>query len=123
MVPVNLPDSAGIQQVVQETSFLEIILDSRLDAVVALLTWETMMTLNWDEFANRMDFSYAYIIQYSMYGLRHCLDLPYIDDPCPVRSDVEEEVADYYENHNSDLDTAKSTSIPTGSVSSPLTPA
>lgn len=60
------------------------------------MAWKTMAEIDWEELAKADSISFAYLDSISFVDFRFHLDLPFGHNMCPIRSDVENEVSDYF---------------------------
>lgn len=81
--PVILSVSAGVQEVVNQLRFLEILQDSQFDAEAALVTWKTMETLDRDELIKLEGVPYVYFDKDSLVGFLPDRSLPYVQNYIP----------------------------------------
>lgn len=81
--PVILPASAGVQQVIDQKYFLEVLGNFRSDAVADLMACNLMVALDWVELDKLGSALYAYFERKSLVRFLPNRDLPYGDNCAP----------------------------------------
>lgn len=112
--PAIITVSAGVEKVVDITCFLEIVLDPQFDGVATLVACGTVTALDWDELIESYSVPYVYVDNNLLVGLSPDRYPSYINNICPIRSNIGKEVAESYGTQRADLGTAEVTSIVVG---------
>lgn len=117
MFPVFMPVSVCVEQDVEQSHFLGILSDSRLDTMMAFTAWEIRVALSWSKSAKLDSVLYLYFDQSFKIGFLPNCEVPYFDKSRPFRVAVEQEGATYYEAQETSFGTLRVTAVAVRTIS------